>query len=683
MRKDLPQEAKQLLEDRLYETAVSLTNLKSDHSAIIRALMLEEARKGFVADPDGSVRINDDNKDCLLDIHDFLPQEAIRNEKYLVDGKRIPVSPLPDNIAAIPANSDFFKLFTVEHVERTCTCYISSEYNITNSHPLWTDFSIHVPFETTRLPGLSNTCTYAVQEYATNLMNIWSRNIFDYALRRLLLIYFRTAFALSRECNYKSLVARKAQEANTAKKKKQETTSRQSNWQRIRKESRFVEKCITLSQTADDVMEQQKWEYRRQLAEERVEEMRQKLLVSRETHDNDNYDDDIEDAPLVEARRRAETEGRLDRHIATLMKHGVSEADVMELVAKEELASEEDATDEKDAKGDMSAERIRKLVALTKGLLYDQQSVDEVFAACKDDWHDSEDLTDEEIDSILHIWSLLMPYMPPKEAPKCVVLQLPIVLISNMVQRVAGHEAYAREICPYVSPATINAFDVDAAVLYEIMGNTRVGENFTLLDRFNQPISSVKWARSYKEDTLASFLDLDYIKEACKENGILFDHRFTYRPDGSVELHSTLEPDVTPAISFYEQRRKVTRSTGTRKRSKKSLAPSEQRVKDADVRISEAKKLLRNSNAELRKKVEQVKDTNSRRKALPVGDERQHLYAQLQGLKQERNTQQQQSFNFRKKLKAARVEKHHIIYQKVFMTYLGVANLFLTSILNR
>src|SRR3981189_1793038 len=105
----------------------------------------------------------------------------------------------------------------------------------------------------------------------------------------------------------------------------------------------------------------------------------------------------------------------------------------------------------------------------------------------------------------MHIMSVLTPYMPPTGIKRSIALQLPIVIISNVVQNVAGYQQFSRKICPTVSPASIHSFKVDAAAIYEMMSSTEVQENFIIFDHLDQPITSATWATANKESTFAAF----------------------------------------------------------------------------------------------------------------------------------------------------------------------------------
>lgn len=109
---------------------------------------------------------------------------------------------------------------------------------------------------------------------------------------------------------------------------------------------------------------------------------------------------------------------------------------------------------------------------------------------------------------------------------------LPLVLLSYTVQRVAGYGAFAREICPYSSPANIEAFPFDVKTLYETATAPHDTRAFSLFDRHNEPISNIEWSTDSKKDTLGSFFNLQKIQEVYDAPGLSIDDRIIYVPNG-------------------------------------------------------------------------------------------------------------------------------------------------------
>ncbi|KAJ2958890.1 hypothetical protein NQZ79_g5569 [Umbelopsis isabellina] len=328
-----------------------------------------------------------------------------------------------------------------------------------------------------------------------------------------------------------------------------------------------------------------------------------------------------DDEPLVDAGKEpppdnnesivdAENE-EVDPAIMRLLNHGLSDDVVRDLAVNGQLGEEEE---------------------LEARQLYNPIPVEEFLPKLADGWKGTQSLTTEEINAIQHICSVLKPYMPPKDTKLCIVLRLPIVMISNIVQRVSGYQAFTRSICPNISPAKIHSFSIDTAAIYELMGSNTVGENFTMVDQNNLPISSVRWAIANKEATFASFLNVRKIKEECAKNRLVFLDRFIYKADDSVDLIGELYPEVTPAISFYDQRRKM-KAGGTKQ--------STQNIRH---------QLEKHKGGSPGHKGKQKRPTSGSREAVAV--------SAAQGKKIARNHAQSQVFRVKKQLKEARAKVH-------------------------
>ena len=112
----------------------------------------------------------------------------------------------------------------------------------------------------------------AALDPVTNIRNIWDSNIFDNALKRLLLIYFRAKFASIREKRFKDLLVKRSAEAAKKREEKQKL-SRNTNWQRRWKEKCHMQKCLTRIESANNPVEKAEWEKSLRLANERLREM--------------------------------------------------------------------------------------------------------------------------------------------------------------------------------------------------------------------------------------------------------------------------------------------------------------------------------------------------------------------------------------------------------------------------
>lgn len=654
-RQDLPQDFKALFLQRLKDTAVSLTNMKADLAAIMRALMLEGVTKGYRS-VEGNLKCNTtEERATQLVIEQFLSPAMVRHTQFLVDDRYIPVAPLPDNVATVQNNVDYHKLFTEEHVTYVYSRDISGHVTSESNHPLWDQLCVALPFEVNKLLGLSHTASTVAFSLGTQIQTLWNGGLFDIALKRLLLIYYRGKLAPQREQRYKDLLAKMS--ADTAdRRKNRKNSSRSKKWQRRRKEKRHMEKCLSRMKSAVTPVDKAKWEERWRLSNERLAEM-----------DKTTNDTVMVEAVNDEALVEADSE-EIDPTLMKFLDLGLSEDAIQDLAADGQLEDEEEEKEEEEeeaAEVDSSAAMIRQLVAFTKAQLYDSAQVEDLSQKIATKWKGRKTPTEREINAIQHIYLVLKPYMPPKDIKPCIALRLPIVVISNIVQRVAGYQSFTRSICPIISPARIQSFSVDAVAIYELMGSNKVDENFTMMDQNNMPISSTKWAVANKEATFSSFLDVQKIKKKCAKHGLVFLHRFIYKADDSVDLVGELHNEVTPAISFYDQRRKL-RAGGTKRQSSKNLTVQQnQLINTLNAQVDELSKSLRRYASDLKNKRAHIWELKLGRKSLQPGQERHLSYLQLKGEKSERNSVQKQVFDIKKQLKEAKAQVYEILYAKV------------------
>jgi hypothetical protein len=100
-------------------------------------------------------------------------------------------------------------------------------------HPLWEELRINIPFAVTKLPGVFITSNNTASQMATNISNIWKGSLLPYSLKRILLIYYRSALAPNREQRHMDMTIKKATQASNVKNARQSSSSHSSNRQRI------------------------------------------------------------------------------------------------------------------------------------------------------------------------------------------------------------------------------------------------------------------------------------------------------------------------------------------------------------------------------------------------------------------------------------------------------------------
>ncbi|CAO3669122.1 unnamed protein product [Umbelopsis vinacea] len=220
----------------LQDTAVKLTDMKSDFLAIVQAQMLETVSIGMNV-IDGVIHLNKTGPK-QLDIENVLPEAQIRHKNVLVESKFIPVAPLPPTLMSAPEKDDFLKLFKGEHLQAIFTKNLgaSTRSRKPSQHTLWNSISSNVPSHLTKLPGLTATSISAVLEIAKDMENLWNGKVFDYSLKRLLTIYFRSHLAPKREIRNMESLSKYGEMAKQKKLERETHTSRNSIRQKITRE---------------------------------------------------------------------------------------------------------------------------------------------------------------------------------------------------------------------------------------------------------------------------------------------------------------------------------------------------------------------------------------------------------------------------------------------------------------
>lgn len=358
IREDLPQEHKDLFLQRLQQVAVKVTNMKADLLTLVKATMLEGTRRGY-RKKDGTIQLDERSQEdtsFYLKIEELLPDTMIRDRSPLLKNQYIPVAPLPDDDTTIIENDDFVKLFKQEHIQRIYRRDISALNDTTSKHPLWDSLKLDkIPFTMEDMTGLSDTGNIAMQEVAVNTANLWKTNIFHYSLNRLLLLYYRGCLAPMREKRYKELVAEKSKAVKEEKEERQKHVSRDTQWQRTRKEKRNIAKCEKRLAQAKTQESAHAWKHRLDLASERHEALKpsRKEKLANPT-----------DMTGVEYSQHDKEEDR----IALYLNRGVSKDVVVDIMLDEDDDDEEQEEEkvQKDSRKECSSRKIKQLVAFTK-----------------------------------------------------------------------------------------------------------------------------------------------------------------------------------------------------------------------------------------------------------------------------------------------------------------------------
>jgi hypothetical protein len=244
LRPDLPEATKQIFVNRIEKAAIIMTDLKADMYSLIHMVMLECASRGFAVQANTEkVSLNSPQFSSHLDIAELLPVTWHRHKETLVDGKFIPVAPIPNNLTKISKKSDISGLFNSGHIQWLYTNHFSSatKSNATSgeTHPIWSELKV-LGLETSPTSGLSSTAISSVHQVAESVMRMWSGNIFRRSLDRLLLVCLRKHLAPKKE---RAELDRKKEKTEQVKENQNvKHRNRHVLWQAIRKEKKLIEK---------------------------------------------------------------------------------------------------------------------------------------------------------------------------------------------------------------------------------------------------------------------------------------------------------------------------------------------------------------------------------------------------------------------------------------------------------
>jgi hypothetical protein len=175
--------------------------------------------------------------------------------------------------------------------------------------------------------------------------------------------------------------------------------------------------------------------------------------------------------PLWQARKATTIMGEATEDLLYDIDYPDSEEDDSD--NDDEASINANPTDNKTVKV-ASGKKILRLTAFTKKQLLARISQQELKAKIKLDWTGQVELNAPEFEALAHICSVLTPFIPTISAKNATILQLPIVLICNFLQKASVYSKFNRDICPSISPAQVHALDVDAAAMYEMMASSSV-----------------------------------------------------------------------------------------------------------------------------------------------------------------------------------------------------------------
>ncbi|KAG1558097.1 hypothetical protein G6F47_000996 [Rhizopus delemar] len=138
------------------------------------------------------------------------------------------------------------------------------------------------------------------------------------------------------------------------------------------------------------------------------------------------------------------------------------------------------------------------------------------------------------------------------------------LLIINSLKKFAP---FTRKLCPAMSSAHVNALNIDAPSLFQIM-KSKTGDNqgqvegmsteLTIYGYNEEPLPSVEIARRNKDAVFNSLFDMEKVRHTCESNGLKFGQRMSVLPKLKVVrilgVKKTTVPLVKPQKMSYLKR---------------------------------------------------------------------------------------------------------------------------------
>jgi hypothetical protein len=670
---------------KLDHAAREATNYVADLASYTRAVMLDTVQQGFtiIVDDDDSVQVKKGSDvSSLPNIDDFLPLATQRNLDFIPRNHIISIAPPPKEHTEKLKGHDLTKMFQLDHIQYLHTKYLTSKNK--KGKKTWDELSPSINRTVQLTKGYYYTRQQALCTFSTNLANIWSGNIFGRCLDRLLLVYLRVHLAPEREGAHMELVSKLSKDAKERKAK--QVKKRSGTRQILRRETRYLTKCLKReSQDQISDSDRENWQRRAQSCHRRratlyAEHQRRKNLLTTsnvppvdETQDGEA---DIDQTAISNAEHALEM-GEEEGYVTEILEEATESDDETE---PEDEAEPMDDAEPKDTtvskakkdKKEISSKRIFALKTLAKKMLLSDDTVeDNIQQQIRSAWKQKTELSEKEMNIVEQCIKLLKPYMPSQKAPRCIMLHLPLVMLSNTIQRVAGYGNFTREICPHISPASIQALPVDCRVMYEVLSSSVHSDPFTIRDRENILISSVNITTNFKQETLGSFFDLQRLNEICSHHGLIFDNRLTYLPNGLVRLQGTLTPDVRPSLSHYDLRKhqqSSNRRQSVAKRVKDDNAEVKRLISDVDSEISELTNKQKANMKKINFMTKKVKKLKEIAKASQA-DGRLLAYDDVRSAKNIRAELRLQDLRWKVELRVARRKKWRITNVSVVSFY--------------
>jgi hypothetical protein len=222
-----------------------------------------------------------------------------------------------------------------------------------------------------------------------------------------------------------------------------------------------------------------------------------------------------------------------------------------------------------------------------------------------------------------------------------------------------------------ISTGDIHSFFITPTSMYEMMGSSKVQQNFTIFLSDDVPITSVPFAIKHKRATLAAFLDISKIDQICTKRKLLFMDRIVYCSDHSVQVIGEVLPDVAISRSYFNERKQKRSADGNvRKPQRKECDLSSQERSSLSVTEETIKSLqneLKRSNALCRQADELCHKWTDQQKALKQQGVSfdMETYIKHKSARVRRSRLYQEASRVRQQLKDERSKKYWMLQPEV------------------
>ncbi|KAG1489244.1 hypothetical protein G6F54_011576 [Rhizopus delemar] len=500
---------------------------KNEEINLAKSAQLESNDTDCDSVPDADCPAVDENsyRTCTASINRLIREDLDPSIKDLImkELQRAMIGST-DYILDSPAfDADFSQLFQGQHFSLISTKYFNnrgSQDQTLNAHPIQTALfklmdAEDIKKETFPVENVpSSLMSLALQIYMTNFKNMWAdktmiNKLLDKLLVTLLRLHLAPKRGLQRRQNILNYISRKSEEKRPSKNYGHYILSAEK-----KKLARYKEKV-------------------------REAEAGSCLLLKR-----------------IRAVKMAET------RIRSLEEKFAQKQDASSSSREKSVESTTTTKKETTPCDGLSRGRISQLKSGAKHLIFSKDLVTE-----KDVNDEFPDATRKEVSVCLLIINTLNKFVPVRSKYHILSYQLLFCIFVNDVLHYAEYSKFTRKLCLAMSSAHVNALNIDAPSLFQIMKSKTDGNQgqvegmsteLTIYGYNEEPLSSVETARRNKDAVFNSLFDMGKVRLTCESSGLKFGQRMSVLPKLKVVrilgVKKTNAPPVKPQKMFYLKR---------------------------------------------------------------------------------------------------------------------------------